>query len=312
MGQTPHEVIHRHDKLVVRHYPARGPKRLRPIVLVPSLINKAWILDLEPDRSVVVELAERGHPTYLVDWGVPQAEDADEDVQYVVDQLLARALRRVARHAGAVPMALGYCMGGTLLAMCVARHPGRVRGMILLAAPFRFSKAGRFRDLVVDIDPNEAIGPDGLVPVETMKPAFKLLDPMGNWTKLVALEDASHDPVRFRRSLARERWLEENVPMPGAFACEFIRRTYQEDVLLDGSWEIGGQRVDLSTIETPVLVLACERDFIAPAASVVAVAEVLPNAQVEVLATGHIGVVVGGFGPKVFVPRVSDFCEASA
>ncbi|MCP4805823.1 MAG: alpha/beta fold hydrolase [Proteobacteria bacterium] len=309
VGQTPNVVIHRHDKLVVRYYAPRGTERRAPIVLVPSLINKAYILDLEPDRSVVTEFADRGHPTYLIDWGVPQPEDADEDVRYVLDELLARSLRRIRRHARQTPVALGYCMGGTLLAMGIARHPDLVRGLILLAAPFRFSEAGRFREFVADFDPDTAIGPDGLVPVSVMQPAFKLLDPMGNWTKLVALEKASHDPVRLRRSLARERWLEENVPMPGAFAREFIGRAYQDDALLDGAWEIDGQAIDLSRITVPTLVVACERDFIAPAACVLPVADVLPNATAEVLPTGHIGVVVGGYGPKVFVPRVSAFAE---
>ena len=296
VGQTAHRVVHQHDKLRVRFYEGGdGP----PIVIVPSLINRAFIVDLEEDRSLVSSLAAEGHPVYLVDWGVPAAEDADEDVAYVLDELLARSLRRVRRHAGRPLTLLGYCMGGTLAAMCLARHPILAEKLVLLNAPFRFAEGGRFRALCADLDVESLLDADGLVPVELMKPAFKLLDPAGNFTKLVAVDAASRDPRRLTRTMARERWLEENVPMPGAFAREWIRHTYQDDDLLDGAWEIEGRRVDLSELSQPTLVLAAERDFICPVPAAVVVAEVLRSATVEVLPTGHVGAVVGRFLPKL-------------
>ncbi|HJN72959.1 MAG TPA: alpha/beta fold hydrolase [Myxococcota bacterium] len=296
VGQSAHRVIHVHDKLRVRFYAGAGAC---PIVIVPSLINRAWIVDLEEDRSLVRALTEEGHPVYLVDWGVPGPEDADEDVAYVLDSLLARALRRIRRHARAPVCLLGYCMGGTLAAMCLARHPGLAERLVLLNAPFRFCEGGRFFDLCRDLDVEALIDSDGLVPVELMKPAFSMLDPAGNFTKLVAIEEASRDPRRMLRTMARERWLEENVPMPGAFAREWIRHTYQDDDLLDGAWVIGDSAVDLAALDHPTLVLAAERDFIAPVASVLPVAEVIPGATVEVLPTGHIGAVVGRYLPRL-------------
>ena len=296
VGRTPHRVVHVHDKLRVRFYEGGEAP---PIVIVPSLINKAWIVDLEEDRSLVRHLVDEGHPVYLVDWGEPKAEDADEDVAYILDALLARSLRRIRRHAGRGLTLLGYCMGGTLAAMCLARHPGLADKLVLLNAPFRFSEGGRFRELCRDLDVSALLDRDGLVPVELMKPAFKLLDPPGNWTKLVALAGIRKDPLKLTRAMARERWLEENVPMPGAFAREWIAHTYQADDLLDGAWVIEGSAVDLGRVGIPVLVLASERDFIAPPASVTPVADVVPDATVEVLACGHIGAVVGRFLPKL-------------
>lgn len=302
-ANTPHSVIHTHDKLNVRFYAPAVDEDRPPVVLVPSLINRATILDLEPDRSVVRALSEMGHPVYLIDWGVPQAEDAHEDVAYVIHDLLHRSIDRICRHAGhSRALVLGYCLGGTLAAIHAALHPERVAGLVLLNAPTRFAEAGRFRDFVLDLDLDQAIDHDGLVPVHVMKPAFKLLDPMGNWHKYAAIEAASHDPTRLRRTLVRERWLEENVPMSGAFAREFIDHCYQRDALLDGTWTLRGETVDLANITAPTLVLACARDFIAPQASVLPAVDVIPNATGQVLETGHIGVVVGGFGPAVFYP----------
>lgn len=308
IGQSPYEVVHRHDKLTVRYYAPKVRAVRTPVVLVPSLINSSAILDLEPGRSLVGALAAFGHPTYLVDWGVPADEDAREDVGYVLLDLLHRSIDRVCRHAGTDDAAVfGYCMGGTIAAMLAALRPARVRALATLAAPVSFVHGGRFRDLVAPESFDVAsIRDDALLPVEVIRPAFKLLDPMGNWSKHLAIEAARHDPDRLRSVLARERWLEENVPLQGAFAREFIRNAYQEDRLLDGTWTIRGETVQLASIRCPLQVTVCRNDFIAPAASTTPLARATSSKDVELveLDTGHIGVVVGSAGPKHFYPQL--------
>jgi polyhydroxyalkanoate synthase len=317
VGLTPHAIVHAHDKLVVRYYaPALSHARREPVLLVPSMINRAYILDLEPGRSVVEALAGRGHPTYLVDWGTPGPEDAAEDVGYVLLELLHRSIGRVARHAGAARVHLfGYCQGGTLAAMYAALRPAQVASLCTLAAPVKFAAGGRFRDLVAGIDVDRAIDADGLVPVDVMKPAFKLLDPMGNWNKFLGLEAASKDPARLASAMRRERWLDDNVPMAGAFAREFIDQGYHRDRLITGEWRIRGERVDLANIACRSLVIACDNDFITPKAAALPLVNAIGGgrARAEVLATGHIGVVVSSAAPKVFHPLLDRwFREATA
>ncbi|MEQ1506527.1 MAG: alpha/beta fold hydrolase, partial [Myxococcota bacterium] len=278
------------------------------VVIVPSLINKATICDLEPGRSLVEGLAQRGHDVYLVDWGIPADEDADEDVGYVLLTLLHHSINRIARHAGVSGVHLfGYCMGGTLAAMYAALRPARIRSLSTLAAPVAFAEAGRFRDLVVGLDVDAAFPVGRLVPVEVMKPAFQLLDPGGALSKYVAIDAAADSEHTLRRAMVRERWLEENVPVSGAFAREFVRSTYQQDLLATGGWSIGGERVDLGAIRAPTLVVACSKDFVAPLASVAPLAAQVPGARLEVVPSGHIGVVVGSFGPSTFYPMLDGF-----
>lgn len=310
IGTTPHEVVHRQDKLRVRYYAPRGPKAGLPVVLVPSLINGAMVLDLEPGRSLVEALAEKGHPVYLVDWGIPGPEDADEDVGYVLLELLHRSMARIVRHAKTSQAHLfGYCMGGTLTAMYAALRPEYVASLSVLAAPVRFSEGGRFRDLVLPIDIDEAINGDGLVPVSIMKPAFQLLDPMGNWTKYLAIEQASHDPDRLRSVMARERWLEENVPVAGAFVREFVENGYKRDRLLEGGWIVRGEAVRLEKVACRTLVVACDGDFITPKEAALPLVEAIgaDRARSVTLSTGHIGVVVSGAGPKTFYPLLDQW-----
>jgi polyhydroxyalkanoate synthase len=313
VGQTPSAVVHTQDKLALRYYaPPPGAPRLPPVVLVPSLINRAYVLDLEPGRSLVEALATAGHPTYLVDWGTPGPEDADEDVGYVLLELLHRSIDRACRHAGAKQAnVLGYCMGGTLAAMYAALRPERVARLLVLAAPVRFSAGGRFRDFVSGLDVEAALGGD-LVPVSVMKPAFQLLDPVGSYNKFLAVEQAARDPASLRRVMVRERWLEDNVPMTGAFAREFIHNTYQHDHLIDGRWVIRGETVRLSAIACPTLAVTCEGDFITPRAAAAPLTECVAGAREVVLRTGHIGVVVGSEGPRTFYPLVDRFFRGVA
>ena len=305
VGQTPHEIVHTHDKLIVRYYaPQSDDAHETPVVLIPSLINRAYVLDLEPGRSLVDALSKAGHPTYLVDWGVPGPEDATEDVAYVLLDLLHRSIERICRHARTKQAhVFGYCQGGTLAAMYVALRPKHVASLCTLAAPAKFSEGGRFRDLVLHLDVDEAIDGDGLVPVDVLKPAFRLLDPMGNWTKHKAVDVASKDHKRLASTLAREVWLEDNVPMAGAFAKEFVKYGYHEDRLIKGTWKIRGEAVKLSNITCRTLVVACDGDFISPKEAVLPMVDAIgENATSVTLPTGHIGVVVSSAGPKLFYP----------
>jgi polyhydroxyalkanoate synthase subunit PhaC len=313
VGLTPNEVVHQQGRLTVRYYAPAAPARATPIVLVPSLINRAYILDLEPGRSLVQALAAAGHPTYLVDWGVPHEENGGEDVAFTL-RMLRRSIDRACRHAGA-PQAIlfGYCMGGTLAAMLAARSPTRVAALVALAAPVRFAAGGRFASFVAGLDARAAFPAEALVPVSTMKPAFQMLDPVGNVSKHLAIEAASHDAVKLARVLARERWLEENVPLPGAFAAEFVREGYQRDGLWNETWSVEGEPVRLAAIRVPTLVVTCARDFITPEAAAAPLAErVGAHGRHVSLDTGHIGVVVGAEGPRRFYPLLDRFCREVA
>jgi polyhydroxyalkanoate synthase len=307
VGITPHTIVHAQDKLLLRYYAPTGKGQALPVVLVPSLINKAYIVDLEEGRSLVAALAAAGHGVYLVDWGTPGPEDAEEDVGYILLELLHRSIVRACRHAGTErALLLGYCLGGTLATMYTALRPQRVAGLVALNTPVKFAAGGRFRDLVdpAAFDVDTCVDPDGLVPVSIMKPAFQLLDPVGAVTKYQAVEQAAGDSEKFARVMARERWLEENVPVSGAFAREFIRSAYQEDRLLAGTWMIRGEAVRLGNIRCPVLVVSCARDFIAPPAACLPLAELVGAQDREVVSLdcGHIGVVVGAEGPRTFYP----------
>lgn len=313
VGLTPHREIHRHDKLRVLYYPPEpgGTHEGVPLLFVPSLVNRAWILDLEPGRSPIRALAWNGHPVYLLDWGEPGPEDADEGMAYFLDTLLHHAVARVCRHAGVPRLALfGYCMGGTLAAMYTALHPRRVAGLMTLCAPARFSQGGRLRSLVAEpvVDLDAVIPPGRLVPVEVLRQVFRCLHPMGPWEQALGLERAARDPRTLFRFLARYHWIEENVPIPGAFAREFVQNGYREDRLLEGTWPVGARIVDLRRIEVPLTVLSCRKDPVVPPESArpLAAATASDDVREVCFPTGHVRIVVGASGPRHLYPLLHE------
>src|SRR5688500_18042382 len=126
---------------------APPPPRL-PLLIVPSLINRWYVVDLRPGATLVGALAAAGHDVFCLDLGSAEAED-----RYLSwDDLVARLHRnilRVQRVTGAPKVGLlGYCMGATLAAIETALHPDRVAGFINLAGPIDFAAAGRLREMV--------------------------------------------------------------------------------------------------------------------------------------------------------------------
>ena len=146
VGMTPHSVVWTENKWrLLRFAPAR-PRFKTPVLLVPSLINRWYVLDLRPGASLVEALVGAGIDVWCLDWGVPEAEDRYLDWEAVVARL-GRAVRRVKRETACDKLAiLGYCMGGTLTTIYTALHPSDFAALVTLAAPIDFKLGGQLRD----------------------------------------------------------------------------------------------------------------------------------------------------------------------
>ncbi len=145
VGLTPADVVHRENKWTLLRYRARPEGRAPglPLLIVPSLINRHYVLDLMPGKSFVEYLVGSGRDVYLIDWGTPTDEDRFVTFDDVCDRALARALRVATRHAGTRGAhVLGYCLGGTLTAIHAAVRPRRVASLTVLAAPVDFHDEG--------------------------------------------------------------------------------------------------------------------------------------------------------------------------
>ncbi|MEO8700621.1 MAG: alpha/beta fold hydrolase, partial [Kofleriaceae bacterium] len=144
VGQTPHSVVWSENKWRLLHFAPPGDRRRfdTPILLVPSLINRWYVLDLGPGRSMIEWLVAKGHDVFCIDWGTPGDEDRYLTWDDIGGRYLGRAIRKVAAATGSDVHVLGYCLGGTITTAYVAAFPEHVATLTALAAPIDFAHAG--------------------------------------------------------------------------------------------------------------------------------------------------------------------------
>jgi len=281
-----------------------------PLLLVPSLINRWYVLDLRPGASLAEALTKAGVDAWCLDWGV----SGDEDRYFTWDDVLARlrrAVRQVQRRTGAPKVGLlGYCVGGTLCGIHAALEPDSVAGLINLAGPFDFSQAGFLGEMTNAkwFDP-QAIADAGNVHPLQMQSGFQSLRPTGTLAKWVSLIDRGLDPD-FREAFnAMEEWASDNIPFPGAAYARYVKELYQENQLVRGEHRIAGRAVDLAAIRCPLLSIVADKDTICPPNAAQGLNQLAgaKDKDVLVIPGGHVGAVVGSRASKMLYPALIDW-----
>ena len=140
-GATPSEVVYEEDHLKLLHYPGNGRvDHETPLLFVFALVNRPYILDILPNKSVVSHFIKAGFDTYLIDWGTAVEADRYLTLDDYINGYLRNVVRCIGKRTGSSQVSLlGYCMGGTMSAMFTALHPHYVKNLILLAAGIDFS-----------------------------------------------------------------------------------------------------------------------------------------------------------------------------
>ncbi len=303
-GRTPHEVVFTRGTAALRHFPVPPGAEVRapPVLVSMPLINTWTVWDLLPGRSVVEALTRGGTPVYLVDWGRPGPEDAHRSLAWLLDDHLHRVVDRAARHAASQYPgvdrldAVGYCVGGTFLAIYVARNPDRFRQAAFVCAPIDFHRSGRLATWAhPDTFPLDALvaGPRNF-PRERMAASFAWLRPSGATRKWVGLWERIHEPGFPELWAALEQWNGDGVDFPGLAYAEYVRRCYFDNALIEGGWTLGTRPVDLSAARIPALVLAASGDHIAPPDACRGLERAWGGpVATRILRGGHVGVSVG-------------------
>lgn len=267
-----------------------------PVLLVPSLINRSYILDLTEKRSLARYMAAQGLRPLLVDWGHPGEHEADYDLgAYITGPL--QSFFDIANAAGKDRTAvLGYCMGGLLALALTQRNPGHVASLSLLATPWDFH-ADKGANLVY----LKALRP-GLevllkqlnhLPVDILQAMFASLNPCLTSQKFQNFGKASIRSESADAFVALEDWLNDGVPLVAGVARECLFEWYLENSPAAGTWSIAGQVIEPERLTCPTLTYIPDHDHIVPPTSAHALADRLPNNESRTIAAGHIGMVSG-------------------
>ena len=314
VGTTPSDVVHRENKLSLLRYRPRpeGVRYAKPVLLVPSLINRHYVLDLLPGKSFAEYLVKQGHDVYCIDWGTPTDEDRYVTFDDVTDRYLGRVVRRVAAMSQCDDVhLLGYCLGGTLAAIHAAARPEHVASLTLLAAPVKFHDDGLLSTWVRSptFDLAAMVAAFGNVPWQLMQGAFQLLRPTLPLAKAVTMLDRAWNDEFLDGFLALETWGNDNVSFPGACYERYVTDLYRADELARGELRLSGRPARLDAVRCPVLAVTFEHDEIVPWASAAAVLDLVGTADKHHmhLPGGHVGAVVSKSAARGLWPALAKF-----
>ncbi|MEI9983787.1 MAG: alpha/beta fold hydrolase [Aliidongia sp.] len=271
-----------------------------PVLIVPSLINRAQILDLTAERSLLRHLAASGLRPLLVDWDKPGEAERHFDLTGYIAGRLERAFEAAIDLAGAPMAVLGYCMGGLLALGLALRRQRDVAKLALLATPWDFLSGNpafaRFIGALAE-PVGQSFALLGQVPTDVLQTLFFLADPhlaSRKFIRFASLDPASAEAENF---VATEDWLNDGVPLALPVARECFGGWYGANSALHGQWKLAGLPVDPGRFAKPALVVVPAKDKLVPPVSALALARRLPHAEVLQPDLGHIGIVVGGKAP---------------
>ncbi len=296
---TPGKVVFQNDVMqLIQYSPATGTVYEVPLLIVPPWINKYYILDLTPPKSLVKWLVDQGFTVFVVSWVNPDERLAGKTFEDYMREGVFEATDAVLKIAGQPRTnALGYCVGGTLLASALAYMAAtgdeRIRSATFLAAQTDFSEAG---DLLVFIDDgqlkalDEVMAKAGFLDGARMSTVFNSLRPKDLvWPYIVNNYLLGKQPFPFDLLY----WNADSTRMPPANHSFYLREFYRYNKLSQGILKLGGVTLDLSRVTIPVYELATKDDHIAPAQSVLIGAKLFGGPVRYVLAgSGHIAGVI--------------------
>ena len=282
---------------------ADGP----PVLVVPSLVNRSYILDLMPERSFVRALTAAGFQPLLIDWDRPGAVERGFDLDGYIVGRLVRCLDAIVARTGKPAIVIGYCMGGLLALPLPLLRPHAVRGLVLLATPWDFH--AERADLALTLVAQArvwmpAVDALGELPVDGLQALFAGLDPLLVVRKYMDFAQLDPDSARAREFVALEDWLNDGVPLSAPVARSCIFDWYGANATAARRWKIGGQVVDPQAIRVPSLVVVPAQDRIVPPASALALAAALPDCARLEPALGHIGMVSSARAPVMLWPAL--------
>lgn len=282
-----------------------------PVVLVvPSLVNRYYVLDLAEDRSLMRDLAARGFRPLMLDWGEPGADERRFTLTDYVTGPLQGAFEAARALGKAPPAVIGYCMGGDLALALAARNRGRVGALALLATPWDF-QAGQEANLpwLAAAAPGLAamIQSLGVMPIDLLQAMFAGLNPDGVGAKFRQFAALAGNSDKAREFIRLEDWLNDGVPLAGPVAEECLFQWYLEDTPAKGEWSIAGDAVDPTVIDAPTLVVVPDDDYIVPPESAKPLAKLIPGAKLKTVKAGHIGMAAGRRAPTLLYAPLAEW-----
>lgn len=300
VATTEGAVVFQNDLFqLIEYKPLTAKVYEKPFLLVPPCINKFYILDLQPENSLIRYAVAQGHRTFVVSWRNPDATLAGKTWDDYVEDAAIKAISVTQEITGAKTInSLGFCVGGTILgsaaAVLAARGEKPLASMTLLTSMLDFSDTG-ILDVFIDEGfvkyREKEMGKGGLMKGQDLSSTFSFLRPNDLvWNYVVGNYLKGETPPPFDLLY----WNSDSTNLPGPFYAWYLRNTYLENNLVKpGKAIVCGEKIDLSALDMPVYIYGSREDHIVPIGGAYASTQFLPGKKRFVMgASGHIAGVI--------------------
>lgn len=311
VGTTPKTVVAKMDRATLYRFERDSAASIGvPVLIVYALVNRPYMADLQPERSMVRRLLEAGVDLYLVDWGYPEDDDRHLSLDDYINRYLDGFVDRILSDHGITGVnLLGICQGGTFSICYASLRPEKVRNLITMVTPVDFHTPDNLLSKWVrDIDVDLMVDTLGNVPGHLLNWLFVALKPARNGGgKMLEMIDSIDEPERLKTFLRMEKWIHDSPDQAGQAFSQFVKNFFQQNRLVRGDLMIGDLPVRLDRISMPVLNIYATLDHIVPPDASRALKQYVSSSDYSELQFegGHIGIYVSRQAQTVVAPHIA-------
>lgn len=288
-----------------------------PVLVIPSLVNKPYILDLSPENSLMQMLVAAGLRPYLLDWGTPETAESSFGLNAYILSRAMPALNKIHQISGVKIGVLGYCMGGTIAA-AMPLLTNKINCLATIGAPWDFSNPTGNRLLLQKIasaDNGQKLKEIiqnlshafGNLPFIFLQSLFAAIDPNQFQSKFLRFSQMDPLSNTAQQFVAIEDWLNDGQPLTGPAADDLLVKWHVQNHIMNGKWRINDTQIDARKITIPGMFACGKSDTIAPSEATLALPKQVKNATLIQPDTGHVGMIVGSKSHEQVILPIANF-----
>ena len=316
VGDTPNDIVSETRLYRLLHYHSLV-KRVSstPILVVYALVNRSYVLDLQPNKSWIRHLLMQGFDVYLLDWKSPARIDKYVSFDDYVNSYIDDCVEIVQNNNSSDKITLhGYCMGSSMSAMYTSLHQEKIKNLVTIAPVIDTSKDTTvIANISKQMDIDKLVSYLGYLPPEKLYECYSILKPFKQGVnKYFNLIENIDNETFVQNFLRIEKWLYDTPPIAGETIKQWINDIYKKNLLVKNQFKLGTTMVDLKKINVPLLNIVAEEDHLVSPECSVPLNEVVSSEDKRLIRfhTGHVGLIASSYSQNNVLPKVGQWIKS--
>ena len=316
VGDTPNDIVSETRLYRLLHYHSLV-KRVSstPILVVYALVNRSYVLDLQPNKSWIRHLLMQGFDVYLLDWKSPARIDKYVSFDDYVNSYIDDCVEIVQNNNSSDKITLhGYCMGSSMSAMYTSLHQEKIQNLVTIAPVIDTSKDTTvIANISKQMDIDKLVSYIGYLPPEKLYECYSILKPFKQGVNKYFNLIENIDNESFVQNFLRiEKWLYDTPPIAGETIKQWINDIYKKNLLVKNQFKLGTTIVDLKKINVPLLNIVAEEDHLVSPECSVPLNEVVSSEDKRLIRfhTGHVGLIASSYSQNNVLPKVGQWIKS--